>query len=98
VLVEAMASGLPVAAYPVAGPLDVVGRSDAGVLDEDLSVAIAKALRIPRAAAIAHAQGFSWNAAASQFEAAVVDCVAVYARRRRLKGLRGGGGLSQTGG
>lgn len=70
VLVEAMAAGLPVAAYPVAGPLDVVGDSGAGVLDEDLGRAIVRALRVPRAAAIAQAGGFSWEAAVSQFEAA----------------------------
>ena len=75
VLVEAMASGLPVAAYPVHGPLDVVGSSGAGALDEELSVAIAQALRIPRAAALARAGDFSWEAAASQFEAAVADCL-----------------------
>jgi glycosyltransferase involved in cell wall biosynthesis len=73
VLVEAMASGLPVAAFPVPGPLDVVGDSGAGVLDEDLGSAIVRALRIPRAAALDHAQGFSWDAAASQFEAAIVE-------------------------
>ena len=37
VMLEAMACGTPVAAYPVAGPLDVVGDSGAGVLDEDLA-------------------------------------------------------------
>jgi glycosyltransferase involved in cell wall biosynthesis len=71
VLVEAMAAGLPVAAYPVHGPLDVVGASGAGALDEDLSAAIAAALRIPRAAALARAGDFSWEAAAAQFEAAL---------------------------
>lgn len=74
VLVEAMASGLPVAAYPVAGPLDVVADSRAGVLDENLAAAIAQALKIPRAAALAQARMFSWEAAVSQFEAAVRDC------------------------
>ena len=83
VLVEAMAAGLPVAAYPVAGPLDVVGGSDAGALDADLPAAIVRALRVPRAAAIAHAQGFSWDAAASQFEAAVSDCLEAMQRPRR---------------
>jgi glycosyltransferase involved in cell wall biosynthesis len=76
VLVEAMACGLPVAAYPVAGPLDVVGGSDAGALHADLSQAISAALRIPRAAALARAAGFSWEAAASQFEQAVRACAA----------------------
>ncbi|MFQ3664541.1 MAG: glycosyltransferase family 1 protein [Sphingomonadaceae bacterium] len=83
VLVEAMASGLPVAAYPVPGPLDVVGHSGAGALDEDLGRAIAKAMRIPRAAAIAHAREFTWDAAVSQFEAAIEDCFGIQPRRRR---------------
>ena len=86
VLVEAMAAGLPVAAYPVPGPLDVVGDSGAGALDPDLSTAIRRALRVPRAAAIAQAQGFSWAAAVSQFESAVSDCLeATQAPRRRLQ-------------
>ncbi len=75
VLVEAMAAGLPVAAFPVHGPLDVVGTSGAGALDADLAAAIARALRIPRAAALARAVDFSWEAAATQFETAVVDCL-----------------------
>ena len=83
VLVEAMASGLPVAAYPVGGPLDVVGGSDAGVLHETLGEAIRLALRIPRAAALAHGRSFSWQAAASQFEAAVADCLADTERLQR---------------
>ncbi|WP_448580285.1 glycosyltransferase family 4 protein [Thermaurantiacus sp.] len=82
VLVEAMASGLPVAAFPVPGPLDVVGDSGAGVLDEALGLAIAGALRIPRAAAVDHAQGFSWEAAASQFEAGIMESLGD-ARERR---------------
>ena len=46
VLLEALASGVPVAAFPVAGPLDVVGNSGVGVLDEDLGAAVRKALQI----------------------------------------------------
>ena len=48
VLLEAMASGLPIAAFPVPGPLDVIGGSGAGVLDEDLRAACLGALEIPR--------------------------------------------------
>lgn len=83
VLVEAMAAGLPVAAYPVHGPIDIVAGSGAGVLDEDLARAIEGALHIPRAAALVRARDFSWDAAVSQFEAAIRDCATRTAARRR---------------
>ena len=67
VLLEAMASGLPVAALPVPGPLDVVGDSGAGVLDRDLHAACLAALEIPRELARAHAETFTWAAATQQF-------------------------------
>ena len=67
VLVEAMASGTPVAAFPVAGPIDVVGTSAGGVLDVDLRRACIAALALPREGARAHAMTFSWAAATRQF-------------------------------
>jgi glycosyltransferase involved in cell wall biosynthesis len=67
VLLEAMACGLPVAAYPVTGPIDVLGNSSAGVMHEDLRIACMEALRIPRETARAHAEKFSWKAASEQF-------------------------------
>jgi len=67
VILEALASGLPVAAYPVPGPLDVIGRSGAGVLDEDLRAAALGALAIPRERCREHALGFTWQASATQF-------------------------------
>jgi len=67
VLLEALASGLPVAAYPVMGPSDVIGESRCGVLDEDLRVAALSALNIPRERCIAHARRFGWEASALQF-------------------------------
>jgi glycosyltransferase involved in cell wall biosynthesis len=67
VLIEALASGLPVAGYPVAGPLDVIGDSGAGVLSEDLGAACLQALEIPRAAARAHSLQFTWAESARQF-------------------------------
>ncbi len=67
VLLEALASGLPVAAYPVAGPLDVIGSTGTGALDEDLAAACLKALAIPRSTCVAYAQRFSWEACAEQF-------------------------------
>jgi glycosyltransferase involved in cell wall biosynthesis len=67
VMLEALASGLPVAAYPVAGPLDVVGHGAAGVLDEDLGAAALAALEIPRETCRAYALNFTWRASAIQF-------------------------------
>lgn len=71
VLLEALACGIPVAAYPVQGPLDVVGDAPVGALDEDLRMACLKALAIgqqprtptPRQFAEAH----SWRACTLQF-------------------------------
>ena len=67
VLLEALASGLPVAAYPVPGPLDVVGGSPAGMLSEDLRAAALAALGIPAEVARGHALTFSWAACTRQF-------------------------------
>lgn len=67
VLLEAMACGLPVAAYPVTGPLDVIGNSTGGALNDDLRQACLDALDLKREDALAHAQKYSWNAATQQF-------------------------------
>src|SRR5262249_18586982 len=47
VLLEALASGLPIAAFPVKGPVDVIGTADVGVLSDDLRAACLAALKIP---------------------------------------------------
>jgi glycosyltransferase involved in cell wall biosynthesis len=67
VLIEALACGLPVAALPVPGPLDVIGTSGAGVLDTDLRAACLAALEIPRDKARAHGLNFTWAKSARQF-------------------------------
>jgi glycosyltransferase involved in cell wall biosynthesis len=67
VLIEALASGLPVAAFPVTGPLDVIGDSGAGALDEDLAAACRAALEIPRERARARSLEFTWRESARQF-------------------------------
>jgi glycosyltransferase involved in cell wall biosynthesis len=67
VVLEALASGLPVAAFPVPGPLDVIGNSGAGMLDVDLEKACRAALDIPSARCRDYALGFSWPACARQF-------------------------------
>lgn len=67
VMLEALASGLPVAAYPVPGPLDVINGSGAGVLDEDLGRAAVAALTLSRDRCREHALTFTWAACAQQF-------------------------------
>lgn len=68
VMLEALACGVPVAAYPVTGPLDVVGQADVGVLDEDLGKAAREALHKSPEACRRHAQRFTWAASAAQFK------------------------------
>jgi glycosyltransferase involved in cell wall biosynthesis len=70
VMIEALACGTPVAAYPVAGPLDVLTASS-GAMAERLEVAIAGALRLDREQCRAHGRSFSWAASADQFLAAL---------------------------
>ena len=67
VVMEALASGVPVAAFPVPGPRDIIGESGAGVLSDDLREAALAALEIPRERARAHALTFSWSESARVF-------------------------------
>ncbi|MCJ2108270.1 glycosyltransferase family 1 protein [Methylobacterium sp. E-041] len=67
VLLEAMACGLPVAAYPVTGPLDVVAGTGAGLLDADLRAACLAALAVPRGQCRAEALRRTWAESARQF-------------------------------
>lgn len=75
VMLEAMACGTPVAAFPVTGPLDVVGGSAAGVLHEDLRHAALQALQVPRAAALARAACFDWRTVCEQFVSFLVPAL-----------------------
>ncbi len=72
VLLEAAACGLPIAAFPVQGPRDVIGGEPVGVLSEDLRHAALAALKIPRANCRAFALRHSWKAATDQFMAGLV--------------------------
>ncbi len=66
-LLEAIARGVPVAAYPVPGPIDGVADAKAGVLDRDLRAAALKALTLKGADARAYAERFTWRRTAEQF-------------------------------
>ncbi|MBS0581055.1 MAG: glycosyltransferase family 1 protein [Proteobacteria bacterium] len=66
-MIEAQACGLPVAAFPVPGPLDVIDPGVTGAMHEDLALAIHRALPLERTACIAGASAFTWEAATSQF-------------------------------
>ncbi len=67
VLLEAMSSGVPVAAFPVTGPIDLVRIGETGFLDHNLAAAAMRALSLDRAKARAYALNFSWAIAAEQF-------------------------------
>jgi glycosyltransferase involved in cell wall biosynthesis len=67
VMLEALASGVPVAAFPVPGPLDVVGDAPVGVLRPDLRAAALAALNLDPQACRDYACGFSWERVAAQF-------------------------------
>lgn len=67
-ILEALASGVPVAAYPVTGPLDIIGEESlVGALDENLQVACLAALSASREKARELAMQYSWEAATLQF-------------------------------
>ncbi len=81
VMLESMACGTPVAAYPVDGPLEVLGKADTnggkschgGVMNEDLQRACYQALAVPRHEARLRALEFSWAKSAQLFESYLVD-------------------------
>jgi glycosyltransferase involved in cell wall biosynthesis len=67
VLLEALASGLPVAAFPVTGPRDVIGDAPVAVLSEDLRAACLSVLQISPQACVEFAGQHTWEAAARAF-------------------------------
>jgi len=72
VMLEAMSSGTPVAAFPVQGPLDVLTEPKAGIMDEDLGVAIKSALTLNRHDCVKFASQFSWKGCADLFQSHLV--------------------------
>ncbi|AVO55194.1 glycosyltransferase family 1 protein [Ectopseudomonas mendocina] len=67
VMLEALACGTPVAAFPVAGPLDVLQQGLSGVMDEDLHAACLAALELERGRCAELAAAQSWCASALEF-------------------------------
>ena len=74
--IEALACGLPIAAYPVAGPLDIVGMNGRGMhggkfpigaLDEDLATAVQRALEGDPSACVREAEHYSWDRCTDRF-------------------------------
>ncbi len=67
VIIEAMATGTPVAAYPVTGPIDIIPNSKAGHVDENLQKACLACLELKREDAVSHAQNYSWETVSQVF-------------------------------
>ncbi len=94
VILESMATGTPVAAYPAHGPIDIIPGSGAGAINDDLKVACLECLDIDRAAVRAYAEQFSWKASAEQFVENLKpypapEKVRFWRRLRRIARLRG---------
>ena len=97
VLLEALACGVPVAAYPVPGPLDVLDAAPVGSLDIDLGRAIRRALDIPRERCRDHVARFTWARAARQFLANLCPVEGMRGKRLPRKQRRAGGGRAAAG-
>jgi glycosyltransferase involved in cell wall biosynthesis len=92
VMLEALACGVPVAAYPVQGPIDVIRDGEVGCLRNDLAEAIDGALRMDRRRCREYALSFRWESATAQFLSQLVDIragVAAGAVEASSVGVRG---------
>lgn len=81
VILEALASGLPVAAYPVMGPIDILEGTGAGICSEDLRAAAIGCLDIPRGRATELAKLYTWEASIRQFRDQNGVAIAAHAAR-----------------
>ena len=85
VLLEALASGIPVAAFPAAAPRDVIGDAAVGVLDADLRLACLGALELDRADCRAFAERLTWEACARTFLELVTEGARSWREKRTRK-------------
>ena len=74
VMLEALACGIPVAAYPIPSPVDVIEDGVSGCLDDDLGRAAMRALKIDPVACRRQAEARPWSAVATRFAELVVPC------------------------
>ncbi|MEL7454076.1 MAG: glycosyltransferase family 1 protein, partial [Pseudomonadota bacterium] len=87
VILEAMATGTPVAAYDAPGPKDIIPGSEAGVIADDIAAASLACLDLERTKTRSYAEGYSWKACAEAFVENLAP-LPVPERRRFWKRLR----------
>lgn len=75
VLIEALAAGLPIAAYKVPGPIDITGGTEIDTLDDDLKTSALKAIKIDKEKCRQFARQYTWEECAKIFE---TNCVSNY--------------------
>ena len=85
VVIEALFCGVPVAAYPVTGPLDIIEEGITGSLDHDLKMAIDKALQINRENCTKNAEKYTWRNVAEQFISSLVSIKSAGSAEDNLK-------------
>jgi glycosyltransferase involved in cell wall biosynthesis len=73
VMIEAMAQGTPVAAYPVQGPIDIIENGVNGWMDNDLSTAVEHCLTIDRAGVKQASQQWTWEACWNIFQRSLIS-------------------------
>jgi glycosyltransferase involved in cell wall biosynthesis len=72
VMLESMACGTPVAAFPVPGPVDVIKNGENGFVEHDLDHAIGECLNLDRQIVVNSSQKWSWSSVADRFIANLV--------------------------